>query len=52
MTLGTILIILLVLALLGAVPVWGYNRSWGYAPSGLVGIILIILLILLLTGRL
>ncbi len=52
MTLSTILIIVLVLALLGAVPVWGYNRSWGYAPSGTVGLLLVILLILLLTGRL
>ena len=50
MTLSTILIILLVLALVGAVPVWGYNRSWGYAPSGVVGLILVILLILALTG--
>lgn len=52
MTLSTLLIILLVLALVGAVPVWGYNRSWGYAPSGLVGVVLVILLILLLMGRL
>ena len=52
MTLSTILIILLVLALVGAVPVWGYNRSWGYAPGGVVGLILVILLILALTGGL
>jgi hypothetical protein len=52
MTLSTILLIVLVLALVGAVPVWGYNRSWGYAPSGLVGVILLILLILALTGGL
>lgn len=52
MTLGTILLILLVLALIGALPTWGYSRGWGYYPSGLVGVILIILLILLLTGRL
>ena len=52
MTLSTILIVLLVLALLGAVPVWGYNRSWGYAPSGVVGVLLVILLILALTGGL
>jgi hypothetical protein len=52
MTIGTILIILLVLALLGAVPVWGYSRPWGYAPSGTIGAILIILLILLLLGYL
>jgi len=52
MTLSTILIVLRVLALLGAVPVWCYNRSWGYAPSGVVGLILVILLILALTGGL
>jgi hypothetical protein len=52
MTLGTILIILLILALLGAVPVWGYNRSWGYAPGGVVGTVLLIVLILLLLGYL
>jgi hypothetical protein len=48
--LGTILIIVLVLALLGAVPVWGYSRPWGYAPSGTIGLILVILLILVLLG--
>jgi hypothetical protein len=52
MTLSTLLLIVLVLALVGAVPVWGYNRSWGYAPSGIVGVIVVILLILLLTGGL
>ncbi len=49
--LGTVLVILLILVLLGAVPRWGYNRSWGYGPSGLVGILLIIVLVLALTGR-
>lgn len=49
--LGTILIILLILLLVGAVPRWGYNRGWGYGPSGLLGIILIIVVILLLLGR-
>jgi hypothetical protein len=52
MTLSTILLIVLLLALVGAVPVWGYNRSWGYAPSGIVGVIVVILLIMLLTGGL
>jgi hypothetical protein len=52
MTLGTILLILLILALVGALPTWGYSRGWGYAPSGVVGVILLILLILVLTGRL
>lgn len=48
----TILIIILVLALLGVIPTWPHSRSWGYAPSGVVGLILVILLILFLTGRL
>lgn len=52
MSLSALLLIVLILALVGAVPVWGYNRSWGYAPSGLVGVVLVILLILLLTGNL
>ena len=49
--LSTILIIILILALLGALPNWGYSRGWGYGPSGLIGTILIILLILALLGR-
>ena len=48
---GTILIILLVLLLIGALPRWGYSSGWGYGPSGLLGLILIIVLILLLMGR-
>ena len=52
MSLGTILLIVLVLALVGVLPTWPHSRSWGYAPSSLVGVVLIILLILLLTGRL
>ncbi len=51
MSLGTILIIILILILLGVIPTWGHSRSWGYGPSGIVGLILIILLILLLLGR-
>jgi hypothetical protein len=51
MTLGTILIIILVLILLGVIPTWPHSRNWGYAPSGIVGTILIILLILFLLGR-
>ena len=51
MTLGTILVVLLVLILLGALPSWPYSRSWGYYPSGGLGLILIILLVLLLMGR-
>lgn len=50
--LGTILIILLILLLIGAVPRWGHSRNWGYGPSGLLGIILIVVVILLLMGRL
>lgn len=50
--LGTILIIILILALVGALPRWGYSSGWGYGPSGIVGLILIVLLILLLMGRL
>ncbi len=49
--LGTILLIVLVLMLLGALPTWGHSRSWGYAPTGGIGVILIIVLILVLLGR-
>jgi hypothetical protein len=49
---GTILLIILVLMLLGAVPTWPHSRNWGYGPSGGLGLVVIILLILLLTGRL
>jgi hypothetical protein len=52
MTLGTILLILLILLLLGAIPSWPYSRGWGYYPSGIIGVILVIVLILLLLGRL
>jgi hypothetical protein len=47
----TILLIVVVLMLLGALPRWSHSRSWGYAPSGGLGIVVVILLILLLTGR-
>jgi hypothetical protein len=49
--LGTILLIVLVLLLVGALPTWPHSRSWGYAPSGVFGLLVVILLILLLTGR-
>lgn len=49
---GTILLIILILILIGAVPRWGYSSGWGYGPSGIVGILLIIVVVLLLTGRL
>ncbi len=48
--LGTILIIILILLLIGAIPNWGYSRGWGYAPSGGVGLILVIVVVLLLDG--
>ena len=51
MSIGTILLIILILILIGVVPTWPYSRGWGYAPGGIVGLILIILLILLLLGR-
>lgn len=51
MTLGTILLIVLILILLGAVPAWPYSRSWGYYPSGIVGILLVIIIVLLLMGQ-
>jgi hypothetical protein len=49
---GTILVIILILMLVGALPTWGYSRSWGRGPSGLLGVVLIIVIVLLLTGRL
>jgi hypothetical protein len=49
--LGTILVILLILILIGAVPRWPYSSGWGYGPSGIVGVVLIVVLILALTGR-
>jgi len=49
--LGTILIIVLILALVGALPNWGHSRSWGYYPSGGLGLVLVIVLILVLLGR-
>jgi len=51
MTLGTILLIILILALVGALPTWPYSKSWGYYPTGGIGLIVLILLILVLTGR-
>lgn len=49
--LGTILIVLLVLALLGTIPTWGHSREWGYGPSGGIGIVLLILVVLVMSGR-
>jgi hypothetical protein len=49
--LGTVLLIILILLLLGALPTWPHSRSWGYYPSGGLGLVLIVVLILLLMGR-
>jgi Protein of unknown function (DUF3309) len=49
--LGTILIVILILALLGVLPRWSHSRSWGYAPTGGIGLILFIVVILLVLGR-
>ena len=51
-TMGTILLVILILALIGVFPTWPHSRNWGYGPSGLAGLVLIILVIMLLTGRL
>ena len=51
MTLSTLLLIILVLALLGALPTWPHSRNWGYGPSGLVGVLLVVLLVVALMGR-
>ena len=52
MTVSTILLIIVILLLIGAVPAWPHSRSWGYGPSGILGVVLVIVLILFLTGRL
>lgn len=51
MSLGTILLIVLVLLLIGAIPAWPHSRSWGYGPSGGLGLVVVVILILLLMGR-
>ena len=52
MSIGTILLIVLILLLVGVLPTWPHARSWGYAPSGIVGILLVIVLVMFLMGRL
>jgi hypothetical protein len=52
MSIGTILLVILILALIGVIPSWPHSRSWGYGPSGGLGLLVIILLVLVLTGRL
>lgn len=51
MTLGTVLLIVVLLLLIGAIPTWPYSRGWGYAPSGVVGVMLVVVLVLLAGGR-
>jgi len=51
MSLGMILLIVVVLALIGVIPSWPHSRSWGYGPSGGIGLVLVILIVLLLMGR-
>ncbi|MBD1400587.1 DUF3309 family protein [Pelobacter sp. M08fum] len=51
MGIGTILLIILVLLLIGALPTWGYSRSWGAIPSGGIGLVLLIVIILVVSGR-
>jgi hypothetical protein len=51
MPLSTVLLIILILALLGALPSWPYSRGWGYGPSGLVGVVLVVVLLMALMGR-
>jgi asparagine N-glycosylation enzyme membrane subunit Stt3 len=52
MTISTVLLVILVLFLVGALPAWPHSRSWGYGPSGISGLLVLILVVLLLTGRL
>lgn len=51
MTLGTILLIILILMLVGAIPTWPHSRGWGYGPSGGLGLVVVILIVLLLLGK-
>lgn len=52
MSVSLIVLIILILVLVGALPTWGHSRNWGYAPSGVLGVIVLIVLVLLLMGRL
>ncbi|SEB26417.1 DUF3309 family protein [Variovorax sp. YR216] len=51
MTLGTILLIVLILLLIGVIPSWPHSRSWGFAPSGVLGFVVLVVIVLLLLGR-
>jgi len=52
MSLGTILLIVLILILIGVIPTWPHSKSWGYAPSGVIGLVVVVIIVLLLLGRL
>jgi len=52
MSIGTILLVILILMLIGVLPTWPHARNWGYGPSGIVGVLLIVLIVLFLMGRL
>ena len=52
MSLGTLLLIVLIWMLIGAIPSWPHSRSWGYGPSGLLGVVVVVMLVLLVIGRL
>lgn len=52
MSIGTILLVVLILLLIGAIPSWPHSKSWGYGPSGLLGVVVVVIIVLLLTGRL
>jgi hypothetical protein len=51
MTVGTLLLIVVILLLIGVIPTWPHSKGWGYAPSGVVGVVLIVVLVLLVAGR-
>jgi hypothetical protein len=52
MGLGTILLVVLILLLIGVIPTWPHSRSWGYAPSGLLGLVVVVIIVLMVLGRL
>ncbi|MEO8004106.1 MAG: DUF3309 family protein [Betaproteobacteria bacterium] len=52
MTLGTLLLIVVILLLIGAVPSWPYSRSWGYGPSGVLGVVVLVVVLMVVMGRL
>jgi hypothetical protein len=52
MTLGTLLLIVVILLLIGAVPSWPYSRSWGYGPSGVLGVVVLVVVVMVVMGRL